>query len=733
MTVSTAYSVLSFAGNGVTTEFAVTWPFFTGSLVVTLVNSSGVETVKTLTTHYTVSGGTDSNGLPATGTVTMLTAPATGETLRIQRSTPKTQAATWGENDAFPQKTIESALDKLLLIAQEGGNAGTVNDGITGDVLSLVSSGATDYWDAESQIIRGVATPTGNTDATPKLYVDEAISDAVFADVGSFTQNGTGAVTRTYLAKNREIISVADFGAVGDGTSRPLSTVYGSLAEAQAVYPHASALTQELDWAAAQAAINYLDGLSTRGGVIFFPRGKYILNDTLTISDDGLSLVGEGVGSVWVASSWGAAPTDLQFDHTTGACIRIKASSVKLEGFRVSAGATRSAASAGSNYGVQMEHNDTGASSERVNACTIEGLHVIEQPNHGIALIGDSVSCEFRSCTVTACGGHGFVVDRGEETGRSNVARPGIVRIINCRSNDNDGHGLCVGTPSSSTSPPYRVEVNNFESYRNALSAGVRHVDHDSYVYGENITITASAFAGYDSGGTENVGSGLFVAGRNIILDNLRLVSTNVPLTIGTETGMTTNGVAIRNPYIGGGSTRPVAVVFESGITNVHAHVGYVAGFTAFTATASNVIGLWRMIDKAAQFDGTFGDLISVISNDSVTSGQIKITQSGSGDATVRLTAGADWSIGVDNSVSDQFAIQPNTSVNSSAPFAISTAGVTYLSSLDLNDDSVRVRTSKTPSSASDTGTQGEIAWDSSYVYVCVATNTWKRAAIATW
>jgi hypothetical protein len=44
-----------------------------------------------------------------------------------------------------------------------------------------------------------------------------------------------------------------------------------------------------------------------------------------------------------------------------------------------------------------------------------------------------------------------------------------------------------------------------------------------------------------------------------------------------------------------------------------------------------------------------------------------------------------------------------------------------------------RITTSHTPSSASDTGTQGEIAWDANYLYVCTATNTWKRAALASW
>ena len=38
-----------------------------------------------------------------------------------------------------------------------------------------------------------------------------------------------------------------------------------------------------------------------------------------------------------------------------------------------------------------------------------------------------------------------------------------------------------------------------------------------------------------------------------------------------------------------------------------------------------------------------------------------------------------------------------------------------------------------TPANASDTGELGEIRWDANYMYVCTATNTWKRAALATW
>lgn len=37
------------------------------------------------------------------------------------------------------------------------------------------------------------------------------------------------------------------------------------------------------------------------------------------------------------------------------------------------------------------------------------------------------------------------------------------------------------------------------------------------------------------------------------------------------------------------------------------------------------------------------------------------------------------------------------------------------------------------PASASATGVAGTIAWDANYIYICTATNTWKRVAISTW
>lgn len=41
--------------------------------------------------------------------------------------------------------------------------------------------------------------------------------------------------------------------------------------------------------------------------------------------------------------------------------------------------------------------------------------------------------------------------------------------------------------------------------------------------------------------------------------------------------------------------------------------------------------------------------------------------------------------------------------------------------------------TSGTPTSATDTGTKGEIKYDASYVYICVATNSWIKVVRAVW
>jgi hypothetical protein len=71
--------------------------------------------------------------------------------------------------------------------------------------------------------------------------------------------------------------------------------------------------------------------------------------------------------------------------------------------------------------------------------------------------------------------------------------------------------------------------------------------------------------------------------------------------------------------------------------------------------------------------------------------------------------------------------------ITSSGQLLVGTSSDSGGALLQVNGDRVRIATAKTPASASDTGTTGEICWDANYIYVCTATNTWKRSAISTW
>jgi hypothetical protein len=116
MTISTTASRISYNGNGVTTEFSFPYRFLTnGDLVVLSVSSTGVETTKTLTTDYTLTGAGDDAG----GSVTMLVAPASGTRLVIYRDTEVVQETDYTSGDAFPAESHERALDRLTMILQE--------------------------------------------------------------------------------------------------------------------------------------------------------------------------------------------------------------------------------------------------------------------------------------------------------------------------------------------------------------------------------------------------------------------------------------------------------------------------------------------------------------------------------------------------------------------------------------------------------------------------------------
>jgi len=113
MTITTTTTTVEYAGNGTTTVFPINFPFFELKVVLRT-TATGAETVWSETTHYTLTGGQGS-----TGTLTAVTAPATGTVLRIWTNTAGTQLSDWVENDPFPAATIEEALDRLTIKVNE--------------------------------------------------------------------------------------------------------------------------------------------------------------------------------------------------------------------------------------------------------------------------------------------------------------------------------------------------------------------------------------------------------------------------------------------------------------------------------------------------------------------------------------------------------------------------------------------------------------------------------------
>ena len=118
MTISSTTVKNSYSGNSSTTAFAYSFKIFADTdLQVIIRSSTGTETTKTLTTHYTVSGAGDASG----GNVTFTSGntPATGETVVIRRAVPQTQAIDYIANDPFPAETHEEGLDRATMTIQQ--------------------------------------------------------------------------------------------------------------------------------------------------------------------------------------------------------------------------------------------------------------------------------------------------------------------------------------------------------------------------------------------------------------------------------------------------------------------------------------------------------------------------------------------------------------------------------------------------------------------------------------
>lgn len=122
-----------------------------------------------------------------------------------------------------------------------------------------------------------------------------------------FTQSGTGAVARTMQDKGREVVSVKDFGAVGDGVAD--------------------------DTAEIQAAIT-----AAAGQTLYFPEGTYIISDSL-VGVSNLTIVFDPGVTVQIAAGSSVTTGDAILYFNECSRVMLLGNGAKLIGERKGTGA----------------------------------------------------------------------------------------------------------------------------------------------------------------------------------------------------------------------------------------------------------------------------------------------------------------------------------------------------------------------------------------------------------
>ena len=185
MTVSSTTNRKSYAGDGVTTSFATSPVVFvdTSDLTVYVVtDSTGAVATLVENTDYTVTGGSGSTG--TVDTSAGYGAPAVGETLLIVRNVPLTQATDLVNNDASDAEVVESAFDKVTMLAQQLSTkidrSFVLSDSDTSGASLTVPSPSADKligWNAAADGLENKA-PADLSLSTVTAFIDTLLDDA---------------------------------------------------------------------------------------------------------------------------------------------------------------------------------------------------------------------------------------------------------------------------------------------------------------------------------------------------------------------------------------------------------------------------------------------------------------------------------------------------------------------------------------------------------------------------
>jgi len=484
-------------------------------------------------------------------------------------------------------------------------------------------------------------------------------------------------------AEGLEVHNVKDFGAIGDGNTD--------------------------DTGAIQSAI---DSAEIDGGIVFVPPGTYLVSPGTGLSmKSNVHLLGAGRGSIFKVPN-GANITGnlLKVENRSGVVI----SDLVLDG-------NRGEQSGSTNYGLYV----AASQNCKINSVWTESFAGVGNQ------VYDSDGVLVTDCTSTGNLFHGF---EGEQTrgcvwkgnrGYGNdrhgiLISPGEVEgtgaqgniIIGNSFDDNEQYGIAIGiaaAPGSELLSTGNMIANN--SVRNNAQYGISLYYQDGNVVTGNL-IEGNGFIGIYG----------FKTRYNQIIGN-RLHNNSQAVNGGYDEILLeggTSGRASRDNLISNN------VVFIDGETKSRWAIREAA-----VSDGPNVI-----IDNVVPRSGTSGKL-KIQNRRTALSSPAGVYQVRGGQPITGANAGIDNAFNVLRLYSNL----PNSEVqvvsekggvklwsNGTERLLINADG-----SVSVNSDTLRVVSPKTPASADAACSQGDLAWDSDYIYVCVAANSWKRARILGW